>query len=143
MTAFTPKRDDYREAVQQLHEAAKFCRHIGIDLDRIEPGLVTGSLVLKPELTQQDGCAHAGLLASAADTVCGLTAYSLLEKGKNVLSVNLNISLMSAARGKIVRAEGKVIKAGHRLYFTEGYVWSGDGETDKLVVKVSATMAVV
>ena len=114
-----------------------------IRFDKIAPGAVSASMEVKPEWTQQHGFVHAGVIATLADTVCGHAAYSLMDKEDEVLSVNMNVSLMRPAKGKRLHADGRVIKAGRRLHFTEALVFvDGSGEEEP-VAKVTIVMAVV
>lgn len=143
MTSFQPKREDFAEAVHTLHDAVGLSTLLGIELTTVTPGEVTATLKLKPEITQQDGVAHAGTITALADTVCGLAAYSLMPAGVGILSVNLNVALMRPGAGEYLRATGRVTKAGRRIYFTEAEVYADDGSDEKLVAKVSATMTIV
>lgn len=139
---FKPRRDDFVRAVNEFHDRTPLAVEYGIVLDRIEPGRVITSMPLRKELTQQDGIAHAGTLASVADVACGLAAYSLMAEGDNVLSVHFSISLMRPARGHKLKADGRVVKAGRRLYFTEAEVFAEDKAGEKLVAKAAITMVV-
>ncbi len=143
MALHTPQRADYLEAVRSLHAQSPLAEHLGVTLDSIEPGLVTAYLAHRSEHTQQNGYLHAGILMSLADIVCGLAAYSLMAEGENVLSVNINASLMRPARANRIRAEGRVVKAGRHLYFTEASLFTEGKEGEKLVVKANIAMMAV
>jgi len=146
VTEFPPKSEDYAEAVRALHAKTPLAMSMGVEVTSVKPGEVVAEMRLTPDVTQQHGVAHAGTIATLADIVCGLAAYSLMAEGVSVMSVNINISLMRPAAGERLRAVGRVIKAGKNLFFTEAEVYAGDESResgDKLVAKVSATMTVV
>ena len=143
MTEFKPKRDDYAAAVRAFHDHTPFALQFGISLDEIKPGRVKASMPMRREFVQQTDVAHAGVLATLADIVCGLASYSLMAEGENVLSVHFSISLMRAATGSRMWADGRVVKPGGRLHFTEAEVYAGDENGGKLVAKAAITMAVV
>jgi len=143
MTEFQPARPDFAEAVRNLHEETPLAAHMGVTLVRIEPGRVTAELILKPEHTQQHGYAHAGTIAALADVVCGLAAYSLMDEGRSVVSININLSLMRPATGERLRADGRVVKAGQKIYFTEADIYAVNHTGEKLAAKASATMTAV
>lgn len=143
MTKFEPKREDFAEAVRALHAKTGLAQSMGVELISVKPGEVVAEMKLTPELTQQHGAAHAGTIASLADIVCGLAAYSLMPDGLSVVSVNINLSLMRPAKGERLRAVGRVVKAGERIYFTEAEVIVGHDPDTKPVAKVSATMTTV
>lgn len=140
MTGFKPQREDFADAVRTLHANAPLSIELGVELDDIQPGHVSAYLPMKPAITQQHGYAHAGALAGLADIVCGLAAYSLVEAGASVLSVNINLSLLRPAEGDRLRADGRVVKAGRRIYFTEAEIYAVDESGERLVAKATATM---
>ena len=146
MTPFEPERPDYVEAVHALHAEVPLSVTLGIAVTAVKPGEISAELKLTPKVTQQSGVAHAGAITALADTVCGLAAYSLMPAGVDVLSVNINVSLIRPGVGARLRAVGRVIKAGTRIYFTEAEVFAGDGlkeSGEKLAAKVSAVMTAV
>jgi len=143
MTEFHPARPDFAEAVRNLHKTTPLAIDMGVTLVRVEPGGVTAEMILKPEFTQQHGYAHAGTIATLADVVCGLAAYSLMDEGRSVVSININLSLMRPAKGEKLRADGRVVKAGRKIYFTEADIYAVDQTGEKLAAKASATMTAV
>ena len=143
MNRLKPKRPDYVRAVRAHHLRAAFSQEMGIELAEIEPGRLTASLPLRPTVTQQLGYAHAGIVATLADVVCGLAAYSLMPEKSEVLSVNINLSLLCPARGNRLRGDGRFVTAGKRLYFTEADIYAVDDTGEKLVARASATMTAV
>ena len=44
---------------------------IGGELTHVEPGVVEITLPYRPDLTQQDGYVHAGIVTTIADSACG------------------------------------------------------------------------
>ena len=146
MTSFQPRREDFVDAVRALHAQTGLAKSMKVELISVTAGEVTAEMKLTTALTQQHGVAHAGTIATLADIVCGLAAYSLMAEGMSVVSVNINLSLMRPAAGVQLRAVGRVIKAGKNLFFTEAELYTGD-ETEesyaKPGAKVSATMTSV
>ena len=143
MTSFQPGREDYAEAVHALHARTPLAKSMEVRLTSVAPGEVSAEMRLTTEVTQQHGVAHAGTIATLADIVCGLAAYSLMAEGVGVMSVNINLSLLRPAEGERLRAVGRVIKAGKRIYFTEAEVYAGDDAAEALAARVSATMTSV
>ena len=62
-----------------LHEQA-FSRMLGASLDVFEPGNAQLSVPLAPQLLQQDGSAHGGVLAYLADNALTYAGGSVLGK---------------------------------------------------------------
>lgn len=140
MSTFQPERDDYAEAIRQLLDRTPLTKRMRLELDSVEPGFVSARLPLNADVTQQHGYAHAGTLATLADTVCGLAAYSLMAEGSSVMSVNINLSLMRPGDGDYLLGRGRVVKAGRKLYFTEAELLAVDESGERLVAKATATM---
>lgn len=52
---------------------------IGAVLETVAAGRAEISLPFRPDLTQQHGYLHAGVVATIADSACGYAAYSLMR----------------------------------------------------------------
>src|SRR5512144_1122913 len=83
-------------------------RLIGAELTRVEPGVVEISLPYRPDLTQQHGYLHAGIVTTIADSACGYAAYTLMPPGSGVLSVEFKVNLLRPARGERFVAQAEV-----------------------------------
>ena len=92
---------------------------LGAHISRLEKGLVEISANSRPELSQQDGFVHAGVLAAIADSAGGYAALSLLPPGARVLSVEFKINFTRPAVGSVVRGRGKVRKLGRTIALCE------------------------
>ena len=77
-----------------------FMRTLGAELVSVAPGAVEVGLPIRPGLMQQHGFAHAGVVASIADSACGYAAMSVMEPGGDVVSVEFKLNLMSPAVGE-------------------------------------------
>jgi uncharacterized protein (TIGR00369 family) len=142
MTEFQPGRPDYREAVRELHDRMPFAKQLGMVLDRIEPGRVTGQVARHLELMQQHGALHAGAIIGLADQMAGLAAYTLMSPGQEIVSVNFSVQLLRRADSDIIHAEGWVIKPGERFIFTGARVYGEQAGEVKDFANILITMAV-
>ncbi len=88
---------------------------LGAELVRVEPGLVAIALPFRPELAQQHGFFHAGMVSTIADTAGGYAAFTLFAPEAAVLTVEFKLNLLAAADGERVVAEGRVIRSGRTL----------------------------
>jgi uncharacterized protein (TIGR00369 family) len=140
MEAFTPRQDDYENAVRDMFDSIPFYRTLGITLDTIEPGFIIVRMPKTESVSQQNGFFHAGALTALADAAGGTAAATLLAEGENILSVNFGVSLLRPARADRLRAEGRVIKAGRRLFVAEAEIFADS--TSDLLVKATITLAV-
>jgi len=120
---------------------------LGAELERVAPGEVDVTLRFRPELTQQHGFLHAGVVTMVVDSACGYAALTLMEPGAAVLSVEFKVQLLAPARGAWFRALGRVVRAGRTLTVVAGELRafprddaSGEGE---LVALLTGTMMTV
>lgn len=127
-----------------MFRAAPFVADLGIELDAIEPGICHSHVLLQARHLQHTGVVHAGVLTTIADHTAGIAAQSMVPAGGGtILTAELKVSLLRAARGQSLRCVAHVLKPGRQLSFVEAEVFCRDGDKEQLVVKLSATMAVV
>lgn len=72
---------------------------LGATIARVAPGEVSIDLPFRADLTQQHGFLHAGIVTSVMDSACGYAAFTLMETGDAVLSVEFKVNLLAPARG--------------------------------------------
>lgn len=137
----TPRNPDFETVVRDSFASQPVLELVGASLTRIEPGEVELEVPFRRELTQQQGLLHAGVSTTAIDTACGYAALTLMPSGSEVVSVNVNVSLLAPAVGGDLVARGHVVKSGRTITFTEGaaYIRAEDG-TEKKVASMTATM---
>jgi uncharacterized protein (TIGR00369 family) len=80
---------------------------LGASLEHVQSGRVHISVPFSPDLTQQHGYAHAGVIASIADSACGYAAMTLAPDGAEVLTIEFKISLIAPARGTFHRSRSR------------------------------------
>lgn len=89
--------------------------HLGAALERVEAGRVEISMPFRPELSQQHGFFHAGMIATIADSAGGYAGFTLFPAEAGVLTVEFKINLLAAADGERAVAVGEVIRSGRTL----------------------------
>ncbi len=89
--------------------------HIGAMLDVVRPGHVEISLPFRPELSQQHGFFHAGVISTIADSAGGYAGFTLFPTDAGVLTVEFKINLLAAAEGERAVAVGEVVRSGRTL----------------------------
>jgi uncharacterized protein (TIGR00369 family) len=114
---------------------------IGGELIRVEPGVVEITLPYRPDLTQQDGFVHAGIITAIADTACGYAAYSLMPPESDVLAVEFKVNLLRPAKGEMFLARAEVIKVGRTLTVVRADVFASSvPDQRQLVATMLGTM---
>jgi len=114
---------------------------IGGELVRVDPGVVEIKLAYRPDLTQQDGYVHAGIIATIADSACGYAAYSLMPPESEVLAVEFKVNLLRPAKGDAFLAHAEVIKPGRTLTVVRADVFATSGGNEwQLIATMQGTM---
>ncbi len=116
----TPRDPDYEQRVRASFARQAAMATLGATLVRVNPGEVALEISFRPELTQQHGFLHAGIVTSVMDSACGYAALSLMESGAAVLSVEFKVNLLAPARGNRFRAIGRVVRAGRTVTVVSG-----------------------
>ena len=132
--------EERRARMIRTFEAQGMMATLGITLEALDPGRVRFSMPFNPAFSQQHGFMHAGAITTALDSACGFAAFSLMPEDAEVLTVELKVSLMAPAKGSVFLIDGRVIKAGRTLTFTEGEAFAIDGDTERRIATISATM---
>jgi uncharacterized protein (TIGR00369 family) len=120
MTSFQPRDPDFDRRVRASFARQAAMATLGAALERVAPGEVDLTVAFRPELTQQHGFLHAGVVTAVVDSACGYAALSLMEPGAAVLSVEFKVQLLAPARGVRFRARGRVVRAGRTLTVVAG-----------------------
>lgn len=120
-----------------------FMATLGARLERVTPGEVTIALPFRPDLTQQHGYLHAGVVASVVDSACGYAALTVMEPGADVLSVEFKVNLMAPAAGTEFLAIGRVVRSGRTLVVCSGELRAILNERNTVVALMQGTMMAV
>lgn len=114
---------------------------LGARLLRVADGEVDIELPWSETLQQQHGFAHAGAIATIADSACGYACLTRMPEGSAVLSVEFKINLLAPAVGERFVARGRVVRVGRTVgVATADVVAHGAAQPDACVALMQATM---
>ena len=114
--------------------------HLGARLKSIEPGVCEIELPFRPELTQQHGFFHAGVVATLLDNTGGYAAFSLMPQGTSVLTVEFKLNRLAPASGDLLVARSSVLKPGKTLTVCRGEAWVQKGGDTKTCAACQMTI---
>jgi uncharacterized protein (TIGR00369 family) len=100
------------EVAEKILAAQPFSVLLGTRVTAFGGGAATLELDIRPDLQQQNGFLHGGVLGYAADNAITFAAGSAL--GPEVLTGGFTISYLRPARGVLLTAEATVASAGSR-----------------------------
>ncbi|MGB6596397.1 MAG: PaaI family thioesterase [Candidatus Acidiferrum sp.] len=109
---------------------------LGLSLESLERGRAVFTMRVKPRHKQLHGVVHGGVLATVADTVAAIAAYTTVPKGTQIATVEMKINFLEAVPGGNLRAEGRVLRTGRNFVVTECEIYKEDGS---LVAKALLT----
>ncbi|HSQ71218.1 MAG TPA: PaaI family thioesterase [Rubrivivax sp.] len=131
------------ESLRAFFRRSPFMVDLGVEPTAVSAGRITTKLPLALRHMQHTGQAHAGVMATLADHSMGAAAQTLAPAGHWALTAELTTSALRPGRGERLVCEAVVIKAGRRITFTEAEVFAELAGVRTLVMKASATMAIV
>ncbi|KAF0201537.1 MAG: thioesterase domain-containing protein, partial [bacterium] len=86
---------------------------------------------------------HAGIVTTIVDSACGYAAFSLMEAGADVLTIEFKINFLSPALGEIFIAKGLVTKPGKNITVCLGDVIAKNGDKEKIIATMLATIMTI
>ena len=124
MNKFFPRDPNYARRVRSSFRRQQVMALIGAELIHLAPGRCEIRLPHKPELTQQHGYIHGGIIGTLGDTAAGYAAYTLMPHDSSVLTIEYKMNLMAPGDGEALIARGEVVRAGRTLVVARADVFA-------------------
>jgi uncharacterized protein (TIGR00369 family) len=140
---FVPANPDYEGRVRASFARQGAMQLIGASLSDVAPGFCAIALTPRPEVSQQHGYVHAGIVSAIVDSAGGYAGFTLFPANASVLTVEFKLNLLAPADGDRLVAEGFVVKPGRTLCITRGEVHAERGGTRTLVALMQQTLMVM
>ncbi len=121
---FKPRDENFATRVKASFAKQQAMALIGAELARVEAGRIEIHLSFRPEVTQQHGYIHGGIVVMIADSASGYAAMTLVPADTSVLSVQHSTNFLAPAEGERLEAHGHVVKSGRTLTITEAEVYA-------------------
>jgi uncharacterized protein (TIGR00369 family) len=130
---------DFRERIKGSFAQQGAMALIGAELALIQQGIVEIELPFNPNLTQQHGFLHAGVIAAALDSACTYAAYTMIDPDVSILTIEFKVNLMSPGKGDRFLFRGEITKPGSNIIVADGRAYAiGDGPA-KLIASMTGT----
>jgi uncharacterized protein (TIGR00369 family) len=140
---FTPAFDGFDARVRDSFARQGAMALIGAALADVAPGYCAIALEPRPEVSQQHGYVHAGILATLVDSAGGYAAFTLFGQDCSILTVEYKLNVLAPAQGERIVAEGFVVKPGRTLAITRGEVHAEQAGKRSLVAIMQQTLMVM
>ncbi|HSO06027.1 MAG TPA: PaaI family thioesterase [Pelomicrobium sp.] len=115
-------------------------QYLGAELTAVAPGHCEVRLPFKPELSQQHGYFHGGVIGTIADSAGGYAAFTLMPADSGVLTVEYKLNLLAPGDGDQLIARGEVIKPGRSLVVSRADVVVVKDGREKLCATLLQTL---
>jgi uncharacterized protein (TIGR00369 family) len=129
--------------LKRFFAMSPFMNDLGVEPVAVGEGTVSTVLTIAQRMQQHTGQVHAGVMAAMADHTMGAAAQTQATEGHWAITAEFKTAQLRPAKGERLVCEAVVIKAGRSLSFTEAEVYAEAGGQRTLVMKASATMALV
>lgn len=126
--------------ILNIFNAQGAMKMIGARLSEIDEGVAEFEVDFRPELSQQHGYFHAGIISTLIDTAGGCAGATMMPPGSNVLTVEFKVNVLAPGDGERLRARGEVIKSGRTLTITQGKVFVTKGGKETLCAVMQQTL---
>ena len=129
------------DRISESFQRQRLLSTLGAKLVRVADGEVEIELRSSDAIQQQHGFAHAGAIATIADSACGYACLTRMPEGSAVLSVEFKINLLAPATGDRFLARARVVRVGRTIgVATAEVVAQSSGKPDAIVALMQATM---
>ena len=142
-SVFIPAFAGYEARVRDSFSRQGAMKLIGATVTEVAPGYCAIALTPRPELSQQHGFVHAGIVSAIVDGAGGYAGFTLFPEDASVLTVEFKLNLLAPAKGEYLVAEGFVVKPGRTLAITRGEVHAEEGGKRTLVALMQQTLMVM
>jgi uncharacterized protein (TIGR00369 family) len=127
---FTAPNPDFASRVRLSFSRQQAMGLIGAEMTLIEPGHCEIRLPYRPQLTQQHGFVHGGIVGMIADSAGGYAAFTLFPADASILTVEYKMNMLAPGKGDALVARARVIKPGRTLTVVHSDVFAVEGEKE-------------
>ncbi|OUY08154.1 PaaI family thioesterase [Acinetobacter populi] len=120
---------------------APMAKIIPMKLVEVQQGYIVYEVTPEDTHINLQGGIHGGFGATVLDSVTGAAAHTMMEKGVNFVTTDLNIKMIRPMQsGKTYRGVGQLINLGRTLVITEGRIID---ENNKIYAHATATLMII
>lgn len=131
--------NDYLEFGKQVLASQPFSVHVGAELKDFSEGRAEISIPITPELKQQHGFVHGGVVSYAADNALTFAGGSVL--GPAVVTSEYKINYLKPATGTQIISRAEVIYSGKNQAVCKCEIFAVDNGNELLCAVAQGTIA--
>src|SRR5208337_1302713 len=107
------------QLVRRRMRESKATELLGFDVESVHDGRAIFRLDVRPKHKQIHGVVHGGILAALADTTAAIAAYTVIPRGTELATLELNINYLEPVPGGRVKADARVLRSGRNFIVAE------------------------
>lgn len=128
-------------AIKSTLLAQGFTKLVGAEVVSIEKGAVVMALDRRPEVLQQNGLFHGGVIAYLIDNATTAAAGTMIDRAtRSVITGEYKINLIAPSIGDRLTCRAEVVKSGRTLTVVDAKVFCRINGAEKLVAIALATI---
>jgi len=128
-------------AIRSTLQSQGFTGLVGAEVVSVEPNVVTMAVNRRPELLQQNGLFHGGVVAYLIDNATTAAAATVIDRAtRSVITGEYKINLIAPSTGDRLTCRAEVVKPGRTLTVVEAKVFCRIDGAEKLVAVGLATI---
>ena len=132
---------DFLQQVKNGIEAQPYAKMMGFQAEEAGEGYAVISCKKRPEMLQQTGVLHGGVIGGLCEAAAGYAALTLLLEDQTVVGVEYKINYLRPITADKVLAKATVIKSGRQLFVVEVDAYNEGNR--QIAAKMILTAAVV
>jgi uncharacterized protein (TIGR00369 family) len=135
---------NYVARIKSIFANQGFLRHVDVRVEDVAPGHCVLVADFRPELAQQNGYFHGGLIGTLADAAGASAASTLIEDRQYVLTAEYKVNFLAPAKAARLKAVGEVARAGRTLTVSEVRLYgvAATGEEELCAIAI-VTLAIL
>lgn len=126
-----------KRRVEEGIQKQSYAAMLGLKVEDVEEGRVVISCRRRPDLLQQTGLLHGGVIGSLCEAAANYAAITVLPEGQSTLGVEYKVNFLRPITSETAYAVARVIKRGRMLVVAEAEAFN-EG-SDKVAAKLTFT----
>jgi uncharacterized protein (TIGR00369 family) len=115
------------ELVRQRMKESKSSELLGFDVESVHDGRAIFGMDVRPRHKQIHDVVHGGILAALADTTAAIAAYTVVDRGVELATLELKINYLEPVPGGRIKADARVLRRGRNFVVTECEIYNESG----------------
>lgn len=112
---FPPLDEEAAKRLRAHHESVAFEHYLGMQQVTLRAGYCELALDNRPELGQQHGYVHGGVIGALVDTASGHAALTVVPEGHSAVTVEYKLNFLAPASGARLAARSAVVRRGRQM----------------------------